>query len=79
MFGFGVKKKKLRGVQLIDSVADRFTDMVIELEEGICQCRDECDSLCVTIGQLKERDHQLRESSKRASTIADNLRTLLGA
>ncbi len=79
MFGFGAKQKKLRGVQLIDSVADRFTDMVTELEEGMCQCQEERDGICVTIDQLKARDAQLSESSKRASTIADNLRTLLGA
>lgn len=72
-------KKKLRGVQLIDSVADRFNDMVDELEEGVCQCQEERNGICATIDQLKARDAQLGASSKRASTIADNLRTLLGA
>lgn len=78
MFGFDVKQKKLRGVKLIDSVADRFEDMIAELDEGACQCQDERNSICATIDRLREKDCLLGDATKRAKTISDNLRTILG-
>lgn len=79
MFGFGEKKKKLRGVQLIDSVVNRFTDIIGELEDGCQDCDVERSNICVTISDLNTRDSELNESSKKAKTMIDNLRTLLGA
>lgn len=78
MFGFGTKQKKLRGIQLIDSVVDCFGNMIADLEEGQCQCQDERNGICETIDRLRAKDALLSESSKRASTVTDNLRTLLG-
>ena len=71
-------KPKLRGIALIDSVANRFTDMVDELEEGACHCQDERNSICATIDRLQEKDTVLSNASKRAKTIVDNLRTIVG-
>lgn len=78
MFGFSRKTKKLRGMQLIDSVANRFGDMITELEEGVCQCNDERASISEQIDQLEIYDEKLDKSSIKASKIVHNLRVLLG-
>jgi hypothetical protein len=77
-FKWGRGKLKPRGMDLIDSVAGRFDDMVLELEEGISQCQEERNGICSAIDSLRERDSRLSQSSKRAETIANNLRVLLG-
>ncbi len=75
---FSNKRPSPRGMDLINSVADRFNDMVAELDEGICHCQEERNGICAAIDRLRARDSALSESSNKAQTIADNLRTLLG-
>lgn len=70
--------KKVRGIELIDKVSDRFTTMIEELTEGMADCDDERKNIQIQIQQLGQRDAILNSATKRARTITNNLRTLLG-
>lgn len=77
MFGFG-KKKEARGIELIDEVAGRFTEMIDELECGVEDCNAECSDIQSQIEELNRRESILNSSIKRAVAMASNLRDLLG-
>lgn len=72
------RKKKVRGIELIDEVAGRFTTMLDELDEGVEDCLVERVDIRTHIEQLNQRDAILDSSVNRAATIASNLRGLLG-
>ncbi len=72
-------KKKLRGIELIDEVAGRFTTIIDELDVGVDDCKAERNNILTQIESLNQRDTELDTSIKRAAAIATNLRTLLGA
>ncbi|KKN70868.1 hypothetical protein LCGC14_0426510 [marine sediment metagenome] len=76
--GMIIPKKKLRGIELIDAVAGRFNTMIEELDEGVSDCRMEQNGIRDQIESLNQRSASLNASVERASTIATNLRSLLG-
>lgn len=76
---FMKKIKKARGVELIEKVAEKFGGMIEELDQGADDCREEQVGIRMTVEQLKERDTKLGVSVSKASTIASNLRAILGA
>ncbi len=78
MLGFSKKTKGTRGIELINEVANRFSNMIEELDQGVTDCQTEQTGIQDTIEQLQERNITLDSSVKRAITIATNLRTLLG-
>lgn len=75
MFG---KKKKARGIELIDEVMNRFTAMIDELDKGANDCQCEQTGIRSQIESLHQRDAILDSSINRAESIAANLRTLIG-
>lgn len=75
---FGKKQKKVRGIELIDKVTSRFSAMVSELEEGICDCKAEQANIHDQITLLHQRDLTLGASVNKASVMADNLSKLIG-
>lgn len=75
---FGKKVNKLRGVELINEVSDRFKTMIDDLDQGVADCRDEQSSIKATVEQLNERSDSLDKSAWQAAHVATNLRTLLG-
>lgn len=76
---FGTKKTvKAKGIELIDEVAGRFNNMIDELNRGVDDCQNERGGIQTQIEQLHQRDAILDSSVKRATTIASNLRKLIG-
>jgi len=67
-----------KGVELIDAVTNRFSDMISELDQGIADCNDEHGGIDNTIKQLIQRNAILESSAKKAVTIISNLRKLIG-
>lgn len=78
MLGISKNKKKLRGMDLIDEVAGRFTAMVDELEEGISDCKNEQTGISSQIESLVHRNDILDLSVQRASEMSKNLNKLVG-
>lgn len=71
-------KRKMFGIELINEVSDRFSDMVDKLNQGVVDCRNEQIENNVAIKQLQDRNDTLGSSVSRAASIATGLRTLLG-
>ncbi len=78
MFGMTKGNKKVQGIELINEVAGRFSDMVNELDQGINDCAGEQQDIQTKIESLNERHIMLDSSVVRAKAIAANLRTILG-
>jgi len=71
-------RRKKQGTALIDEVADRFTIMIEELDQGIVDCASERESIQEQIKVLNQQDLVLNASIHKAKTIASNLRQLIG-
>lgn len=72
------KTKKAQGIELIDEVAERFSTMIDELNDGVHDCQSERVIIRDQIESLGQRDAILDSSMKRAGTIVSNLRNLIG-
>lgn len=75
---FKKKVKRSRGMELIDEVADRFTAIIDELDQGVADCRAERSVIQSQVELLHQRDAALDASVIKASGIASNLQSLLG-
>ncbi len=71
-------KRKKRGVDLINKVADQFGSMIDDLEEGSSDCQSDCAAIRVQVESLNSQHSFLAKSSERAAKIASRLKELIG-
>ena len=67
-----------KGITVIQKVLASFNKQIVKLEEGIALCNKNKDENVNSINTLNEENCELATAVKEASTVVENLNTLLG-
>lgn len=78
MLWFKKETKKAEGVDLINQVANQFSNMIADLEDGSDDCQCDCVAIREQMSALTTRHGFLEKASDRAVKIAARLKELIG-